>query len=79
MQTTSMANYAALIKDPWVPSVNEKPYRNWMCIICGWVYEEAIGCPEDGLAPGTRWEDVPEDWACPDCGASKDDFEMIEI
>jgi rubredoxin len=50
-----------------------------MCIICGWVYEEAIGSAEDGLAPGTRWEDVPEDWVCPDCGASKDDFELIEI
>ena len=50
-----------------------------MCIICGWVYEEAHGSAEDGLPPGTRWEDVPDDWACPDCGASKDDFEMIEI
>ena len=50
-----------------------------MCIICGWVYEEAYGSAEDGLAPGTRWEDVPEDWVCPDCGASKDDFEMTEI
>ncbi|RPH97440.1 MAG: rubredoxin [Lysobacterales bacterium] len=50
-----------------------------MCIICGWVYEEEKGCPEEGLAPGTRWEDVPEFWVCPDCGASKDDFEMIEI
>lgn len=59
--------------------MNEKVYRNWMCIICGWVYEEAIGSAEDGLAPGTRWEDVPDDWVCPDCGASKDDFEMIEI
>jgi rubredoxin len=59
--------------------VNEKAYRSWMCIICGWVYEEEFGSPEDGLPPGTRWEDVPFDWACPDCGASKDDFEMIEI
>lgn len=65
--------------DPQVERVNEKGYRNWMCIICGWVYEEAIGSAEDGLPPGTRWEDVPEDWVCPDCGASKDDFEMIEI
>ena len=59
--------------------VNDKNYRAWMCIICGWVYEEEKGAPEEGLAPGTRWEDVPEYWVCPDCGAGKDDFEMIEI
>lgn len=51
----------------------------WMCIICGWIYEESKGAPEEGLAPGTRWEDVPEDWTCPDCGAGKEDFEMVEI
>jgi rubredoxin len=60
-------------------AVNDNGYRAWMCIICGWVYEEEKGAPEEGLAPGTRWEDVPEYWVCPDCGAGKDDFEMIEI
>lgn len=60
-------------------AVNDNNYRAWMCIICGWVYEEEKGAPEEGLAPGTRWEDVPEYWVCPDCGAGKDDFEMIEI
>lgn len=60
-------------------SVNETSYKVWMCIICGWIYNEATGAPEEGLAPGTRWEDVPDDWACPDCGASKDDFELIEL
>jgi len=59
--------------------VSENNYKAWMCIICGWVYEEEKGCPEEGLAPGTRWEDVPEYWVCPDCGAGKEDFEMIEI
>ena len=58
---------------------NGEEYKVWMCIICGWMYEEDKGCPEEGLAPGTRWDDVPEDWSCPDCGASKEDFEMIEI
>jgi len=43
------------------------------------MYEEEKGSPEDGLAPGTRWEDVPEDWYCPDCSAGKEDFEMVEI
>ena len=50
-----------------------------MCIVCGWIYNEKAGAPEEGLAPGTRWEDVPEDWTCPDCAAGKDEFEMIEV
>ncbi len=54
-------------------------FKIWMCIICGWMYEEEKGCPEEGIAPGTLWKDVPEDWFCPDCGAGKEDFEMIEV
>ncbi len=50
-----------------------------MCVICGWIYDEAKGSPEEGLAPGTRWEDVPLNWKCPECGAVKDDFLMMEI
>ena len=50
--------------------------KSYICIICGWVYDEEEGCPEDGIKPGTRWEDVPDDWVCPDCGAAKYDFEM---
>ena len=53
--------------------------RKWMCVVCGYIYDEAIGVPDEGIAPGTRWEDVPETWTCPDCGTTKDDFEMIEI
>jgi rubredoxin len=59
--------------------VPENDYKVWMCIICGWVYEEEKGCPEEGLAPGTRWEDIPEFWVCPDCGVGKEDFEMLEL
>lgn len=55
------------------------PYKRYMCIVCGWVYDEAVGAPADGLPAGTRWEDVPLTWACPDCGATVDDFDMIEI
>ena len=55
------------------------PYRNWMCVVCGFIYSEAAGLPEEGIAPGTRWDDVPDTWTCPDCGVTKDDFEMIEI
>ncbi|MGJ8687751.1 MAG: FAD-dependent oxidoreductase [Spongiibacteraceae bacterium] len=50
----------------------------WECIVCGWVYDEALGDPDSGLAAGTKWDDIPEDWLCPDCGVGKEDFEMIE-
>ena len=60
-------------------AVEDKDYKTWMCIICGWMYDEEKGAPEEGLAPGTRWEDVPEDWCCPDCAAGKEDFEMVEV
>lgn len=53
--------------------------KKWMCQQCGWTYDEAAGDPISGLAPGTRWEDVPDDWTCPDCGAGKADFEMVEL
>lgn len=53
--------------------------RKWMCVVCGFIYDESEGLPEEGIEPGTRWEDVPDTWTCPDCGATKDDFEMIEI
>lgn len=54
-------------------------YKTCMCLICGRLYNEADGCPEDGIAPGTHWEDVPDDWVCPECGARKDNFERVEI
>ncbi|MCA0901818.1 FAD-dependent oxidoreductase [Microbulbifer agarilyticus] len=54
-------------------------FRVWECQICGWIYDEAKGSPDDGIPPGTRWEDVPDDWACPECGASKDEFEMLAV
>jgi rubredoxin len=54
-------------------------YRVWQCVLCSFVYDEAAGMPEEGIPPGTRWEDVPETWGCPDCSATKRDFEMVEI
>jgi rubredoxin-NAD+ reductase len=52
--------------------------KKWMCVNCGYTYDEALGDPANGLAAGTRWEDVPQDWICPDCGMAKADFEMVE-
>jgi len=53
--------------------------KTWMCLICVWIYDEATGCPDDGIAPGTAWADVPMNWTCPECGARKEDFEMVAI
>lgn len=47
----------------------------YVCTICGYVYDPEQGDPDNGVDPGTKWEDVPDDWECPVCGASKDDFE----
>ena len=52
--------------------------RQWQCYFCSHIYDEALGDPERGVAPGTAWADVPADWCCPDCGATKADFEVIE-
>jgi rubredoxin len=50
----------------------------YICPVCGFVYDETLGIPEEGIAPGTKWEDLPEDWICPICGAAKDEFEKAE-
>ena len=54
-------------------------HKTWMCLICGWIYDEAAGDPEHGIAPGTLWADVDMNWTCPECGARKEDFEMVRI
>jgi len=51
----------------------------WECLVCGWRYDEAKGSPEDGIAAGTKWQDIPADWLCPECGVGKDDFEMVKV
>ena len=50
----------------------------YVCTLCGYVYDPAQGDPDNGVEPGTAWENVPEDWECPVCGAGKDDFEKEE-
>jgi rubredoxin len=51
--------------------------NKYQCVVCGFIYDEALGLPEDGIPPGTKWADVPADWECPDCGVSKADFELV--
>jgi len=53
----------------------EECMDRYVCTICGYVYDPEQGDPDNGVAPGTKWEDVPDDWECPVCGAPKDDFE----
>ncbi len=54
-------------------------YKKYMCLICGFIYDEAAGAPDEGIPAGTKWEDVPMNWTCPECGARKEDFEMVQI
>jgi rubredoxin len=53
--------------------------KSYQCVVCGFVYDENVGMPEEGIPAGTRWNDIPDNWECPDCGVSKADFEMVEI
>jgi len=59
--------------------MDERSMRKWQCIACGFVYSEAQGLPSEGIAPGTSWDAIPNDWACPECGMSKGDFEMEQL
>jgi rubredoxin len=59
--------------------MSEPAMRQWMCLNCGWTYDQAVGDPAGGIAPGTAWDDIPDTWRCPDCGAAKSEFDMVEI
>jgi len=56
----------------------ESMMKRYVCTLCDWVYDPEVGDPDGSIAPGTAFEDIPEDWACPDCGATKDDFELLD-
>ena len=58
---------------------NKKVYKKYVCVVCGFYYDEELGAPEEGIAPGTRWDDVPSTWTCPECGATKEDFWLFEL
>ena len=49
----------------------------YRCLLCGWIYDPQEGDPDSGIEPGTTFEDIPEDWVCPECGAGKEDFEPV--
>jgi rubredoxin len=53
-------------------------YKKYVCEICGHIYDEAEGDEDSGIAPGTLWEDVPDDWHCPECGAEKSEYSLLD-
>ncbi len=52
--------------------------QKYVCSVCGYEYDREVGDPDNGIEPGTPFEELPEDWACPVCGAAKEDFEKID-
>lgn len=52
--------------------------KKYICTVCHWTYDPAVGDPDGGIAPGTAFEDIPDDWVCPICGVTKEDFEPVE-
>jgi rubredoxin len=52
--------------------------KRYRCIVCSHIYDPALGDPDSGIAPGTSFEDIPDSWSCPECGATKADFEPID-
>jgi len=56
----------------------ESDMEKYVCVVCGWVYDPAEGDPEGGIAPGTAFEDIPDDWTCPACGVGKEHFEKVK-
>ena len=59
-------------------NIKRMSMKKYVCIPCGWVYDPLIGDPDGGIKPGTAFEDIPDDWVCPLCGAGKDDFILEE-
>ena len=51
--------------------------KKYECTACGYIYDEALGDPDSGIAPGTKWEDIPDDWVCLLCGVSKEEFQEV--
>jgi len=59
-------------------TTHKDTYQKWICITCGHIYDEALGDEAEGFPPGTRFEDIPDDWCCPECGATKEDYVLHE-
>ena len=72
-------HFAANKNRYWIVYNKKRTFmKKYICTVCQWVYDPAIGDPESGIAAGTAFEDIPEDWCCPLCGVGKEDFEPVE-
>ena len=60
------------------PRLKEFIMQKYVCDVCGYIYDPEVGDPDSGIEPGTAFEDIPEDWVCPVCGVTKDDFSVYE-
>jgi rubredoxin len=56
----------------------EDGMTKYICTACDWIYDPEVGDPDGGIEPGVAFEDLPDDWVCPDCGVDKDMFELLE-
>jgi rubredoxin len=72
----SMTSLSHLITDKYW-RIDGLTMSKWQCTVCGYIYDPALGDPQSGAAPGTAFEDLPEDWVCPICMAPKEDFEQM--
>jgi rubredoxin len=59
------------------PGQGAKEMKKYKCSLCGYIYDPAVGDPDNGVEAGTAFEDLPDDWVCPECGAGKDEFEPV--
>jgi rubredoxin len=53
-------------------------FMKYVCDVCGWIYDPELGDPDGGIEPGTAFEDIPEDWVCPECGVTKENFSPLD-
>jgi rubredoxin len=63
---------------PASAGLREVTMKKWQCTLCPYIYDPQLGDPDNGVAPGTPFEEIPDDWVCPECGAGKELFEVIE-
>lgn len=75
--SATTAAVAGTLDSPDVRHNEDVAFKQWVCVICGWIYDEEAGLPEEGIAPGTRFEDIPDDWRCPLCDVGKADFAVV--
>ena len=72
------ATYIEKKKSKATPKQGDQEMKKYKCLMCGYIYDLEVGDPDSGVEAGTAFEDLPEDWVCPECGAGKDEFEPIE-